>query len=97
MARKCATALIAVLCLLSVGPGAVAAQCDPIAATYAEGWVNALKPRGTPGPELTLASHGKAKYVILLPAKPNTKEQKAAADLAQWLGQMTDAKFRVFH
>ena len=96
MARKCATALIAVLCLLSVGPGAFSAQCDPIAATYPVGWANALNPRGTPGPEMMLASRGKAKYVILLPAKPNTKEQKAAADLAQWLGQMTDAKFRIF-
>lgn len=59
------------------------------------GSVNALKPKGTPGPELTLASRGKTSYVVLLPAKPTTMEEKAAADLAEWLGEMTDTKFRI--
>ena len=57
-------------------------------------WVNTLKPKGTPGPELTLASDGKTDYVILLPANPTSQEEKAAEELARWLGEMTGAEFR---
>ena len=92
MTGKCAPILIVVVCLLAV---ALPALCDSSIVGHPEGWVNALKPKGTPGPELTLASKGKAKYDILLSAKPTTKEKKAAEDLALWLGKMTDAKFRV--
>ena len=45
-------------------------------------WVNALKPKGEPGPELTLAAEGKTDYVILVPAAPTLKEKKAGEDLA---------------
>lgn len=58
-------------------------------------WKNALTPKGTPGAEITLAKGGKALYGILIPAAPSTQEQKAAADLAQWLGEMTGARFVV--
>ena len=58
-------------------------------------WKNALKPKGVLGTEITLAKSGKALYAILIPAAPSTQEQKAAADLAQWLAEMTGARFRV--
>lgn len=58
-------------------------------------WQNALKPKGELGAEVTLARGGKALYAILIPAAPSTQEQKAAADLAQWLAEMTGARFAV--
>jgi hypothetical protein len=58
-------------------------------------WQNALKPKGDPGTQVTLARAGKALYSILIPAAPSPVEQKAAADLAQWLGEMTGARFPV--
>lgn len=58
-------------------------------------WRNSLRPKGEPGPALTLASQGQANYVILLPAEPTTQEAKAAEDLAYWLKQMTGASFAV--
>lgn len=58
-------------------------------------WKNALKPTGVLGAEVTLAKSGKALYTILIPAAPSTQEQKAAADLAQWLDEMTGARFAV--
>ncbi len=61
----------------------------------AESWQNALKPKGELGAEITLAKDGKALYTILIPAAPSTQEQKAAGDLAQWLTEMTGARFHV--
>lgn len=58
-------------------------------------WRNALLPRGEPGPLLTLAEDGKTNYAILLPRRPRGPEQKAAADLAKWLGEMTGASFPI--
>ena len=58
-------------------------------------WENALKPKGELGDEMTLAKGGKAFYEIIIPASPSTQEQKAAADLSQWLGDMTGARFEV--
>lgn len=58
-------------------------------------WKNSLKPKGTPGPELTLASGGHTDYTIMLPSKPTTEDQKAADDLAMWLKQMTGAIFPI--
>lgn len=60
-----------------------------------QNWENALKPKGIPGPELTLAAGGKSNYVILLPEKPTSQERKAASDLALWLREMTGARFAV--
>ena len=60
-----------------------------------EKWSNSLKPRGVPGPQLTLASGGKALYSILLPAAPTGQDIKAAEDLAQHLQQITDAEFAI--
>ena len=45
-------------------------------------WANALQPKGTPGPQLTLASNGNTDYVILVPAEPTPQEEKAAAGTA---------------
>jgi formylglycine-generating enzyme required for sulfatase activity len=61
------------------------------------GWQNALKPRGEPGPELQLASAGKALYNIVLPQQATPQEEKAAADLAHWLLEMTEADFAVLN
>lgn len=58
-------------------------------------WVNALKPQGIPAKALKLATDGKTDYVILLPLKPTSQEDKAAADLAMWLKEMTGAEFPI--
>ena len=71
----------------------VAATSSVQAAVSKYVWENALKPKGLPGEELTLAKDGRALYGIMLPASPSTEEQKAANDLAQWLGEMTGARF----
>ena len=41
-------------------------------------WVNALAPKGTVGPKLTLANEGKTDYVILIPAVPVPKSGQPA-------------------
>ena len=51
-------------------------------------WANALQPKGEPGPELTLATGGQTDYVILVPAAPTPRDQKAGEDLATHLQQM---------
>jgi len=58
-------------------------------------WSNSLAAQGEPGSPLTLAQSGKTDYVILLPWRPTGPEQKAAEDLALWLGEMTGARFPV--
>lgn len=58
-------------------------------------WRNALKPKGVAGPEWLLADGGKALVQIVIPETADTKEQKAAADLAQWLGRISGAAFSV--
>jgi len=58
-------------------------------------WRNGLAPRGEVGPRLTLARDGTTDYVILIPRRATGPEQKAAADLAKWLGEMTGATFPV--
>ena len=50
----------------------------PAVAAHAQ-WTNALKPKGTAGPELTLAAGGKALYTIVLPEKPTTMEGTPAS------------------
>jgi outer membrane protein assembly factor BamB len=67
---------------------------QPGAATI-KGWKNALAPKGTPGPTLTLASKKKSDYAIILPANATTMDQKAAALLALHLRQMTNAKLPI--
>lgn len=58
-------------------------------------WKNSLAPNGAPGAQIMLARGGSALYSILIPAAATTEEQKAAADLAQWLGEMSGAAFTV--
>lgn len=58
-------------------------------------WSNSLKPKGNPGPMLTLVSNGKSPYSILLSGKPTPQDEKAAADSAQWLKEMTGAEFPI--
>lgn len=82
---------IVVALLLSLLAGATSAY----AVAPHSSWNNALKPKEVPGAEITLAERGKALYGILIPAAASTQEQKAAADLAQWLGEMTGAEFTV--
>jgi hypothetical protein len=65
------------------------------ASAAAEGWRNSLAPKGTAGPELLLAAGGATEYVIVVPAEPTSQDRKAAEDLAQWLGEITDATFPI--
>lgn len=58
-------------------------------------WRNSLKPKGQTAPAVILASSGKANYPIVLSAAPTTMDEKAAADLAVWLKEMTGAEFPV--
>ena len=58
-------------------------------------WRNSLKPKGEAAHELTLAVDGKTDYVIVVPAKPTTQEQKAADELVQWLKEITGAAFPI--
>ncbi len=58
-----------------------------------KGWQDALKPKGVPGPWLTLASKQATDYVILLPAKPTPMDEKAAEVLAEVLQEMTGAEY----
>jgi hypothetical protein len=62
-------------------------RCRPPVA----GWTNALKPKGTPGAELTLAENSQSSYHIVLPRQPSTVEEKAAEELSLWLYEMTGA------
>ncbi len=78
--------LIALIALACAGAASAAPKAS---------WQNALRPKGEPGPEVTLAKGGKALYSILIPAAPSAQEQKAADDLAQWLGEMTCARFDI--
>lgn len=58
-------------------------------------WRNALAPQGKPGPEFVLSQEGQACCQIVVPAQPTTQDEKAAADLALWLGRMTGAQFPI--
>ncbi len=67
-----------------------------VAACGAQGqWSNALQPKGTAAPAVTLAAGGKAAYRILLAAEPTTQDRRAAADLQQWLAEMCGAKLPI--
>ena len=83
--------------LLAVSIPAALGQHQVGARPPHEKWTNSLKPRGVPGPEITLASAGKSFYTILLPADPTGQDKKAAEDLAKYLKQMTDADFPIVH
>lgn len=58
-------------------------------------WRNALAPKGKPAPKIILAEKGKSSYRILLAAHPTTQDKKAAADLQQWLQEMTGVKLPI--
>jgi hypothetical protein len=80
---------LALLILVSAG------ICAGAGAGAHPDWKNSLKPKGKLGPELTLASDGKAHYTILLSAKPTSQEEKAASDLAIWLKELSGADFPI--
>jgi len=58
-------------------------------------WHNALKPKGQPAGKITLSVAGETDYVIVIPEKTTTQENKAAEDLAHWLQEMTGANFPI--
>ncbi|HPO13542.1 MAG TPA: DUF4838 domain-containing protein [Candidatus Hydrogenedentes bacterium] len=58
-------------------------------------WQNALAPTGVPGHKLTLSKNGAAAYVVVIPEKASTQEQKAAEDLVLWLKEMTGTEFPI--
>lgn len=84
--RTC-LAVLSVLLLCSV--------CFAAGVAPHPGWRNGMRPRGEPGPLLTLAQAGRTDYRVLIPRRPSGPEQKAAEDLAQWLGEMTGATFAI--
>lgn len=65
------------------------------AAAVGGGWENAMKPKGDSGPAITLAFNSMTDYVVVIPEKSTTQEQKASQDLAQWLREMTGATFSI--
>jgi hypothetical protein len=54
-------------------------------------WRNTLKPAGTPAAGIKVVARGKPCGVIRLPEQPTSEEAKAAADLQQWIAEMTGA------
>lgn len=58
----------------------------------ADEWRNALQPKGSPAPPLTLVRDGQPLYGVSLPENPSGPEQKAADDLRQWVKEMTGAE-----
>jgi hypothetical protein len=83
---------VRVLCvltlLLGVSQTARAETFRPAVPAHPD-WDNALKPKGTPGPLLTITDSGKTDYQIVMPETPKSQDRKAAAELAYWLFQMT--------
>jgi len=78
--------ILVLLCLVTVVQAEVAPNGK---------WKNSLKPKGQGTVTLTLATNGSTDYAILLPSSPTSQEQKAAADLSEWLKTMTGAAFIV--
>lgn len=74
----------------------VAEAGSAFAALPHQSWSNALKPKGIAGSEISLAKGGKALYSIIIPAAASTQEDKAAADLAQWLGEIANTEFAIY-
>lgn len=58
-------------------------------------WRNSLRPQGPGAGPLTLAQGGRTDYDIVIPGSPTSQDQKAAEDLAFWLGEITGAKFEI--
>ncbi len=73
----------------------VIATATGLAAAPKSTWSNSLKPKGASGAEITLAKDGKALYSVLIPTGASAQEQKAADDLAYWLGSIAGAKFEI--
>jgi len=84
MHRHCRLIGLAILCPFAMPHAAATPHPD---------WSNSLRPEGPPGPELILAQEGQTQWAILLPGEPTGPEQKAAEELAHWLGEMTGAEF----
>ena len=78
-----------------IGVMLVVVACPYSSAARWGQWQNSLKPKGEGVAEIALAVGGQTDYVIVVPESPTTQEQKAAEDLAQWLGEMTGAEFAV--
>ena len=84
MTTQCALLLLTLLAIdLSAGP------------TQWDGWRNSLRPPGEPAGELVLATDGETDYAIVTPAEATPQEQKAAEELAHWLGEMTGTEFPI--
>ena len=87
--------LLCLSCAASLAQTDSARPTPPASVASHPGWQNALRPTGTPGPELTLASSGASAYRIIIPARPTSVEKKAAADLSLWLEAMTGVSLPV--
>jgi hypothetical protein len=78
-----AAGLLLLLCRLGAGDTTHAA------------WPNAMKPKGTPGPVLTLVKDGRGAFAVLVPVKPTTVEKKAAEELQHWVKEITGATLQI--
>ncbi|HOW72547.1 MAG TPA: DUF4838 domain-containing protein [Phycisphaerae bacterium] len=58
-------------------------------------WRNTLKPAGEPAGKVKVVEAGKAVGVIQCPEKATGPEKKAAADLQQWIKEMTGATLEI--
>ncbi len=83
------------LTMTVVAMAVLAATAEVAALGNWQQWHNSLKPSGTPTNEITLAVNGTTEYVVVVPHSATTQEQKAAEELAHWLGEMTGAQFPV--
>ena len=78
-----------------IGMMVVVASCAQGAERRWGQWQNSLKPKGEAAVEIAIAVGGETEYVIVIPESPTTQEQKAAEELALWLGEMTGAEFAI--
>lgn len=78
-----------------VGTVTIGRDCAVHRNDWPRGWRNALAPRGKASKRLLLADEGRARYHLLIPAEPARIEQKAAQDLAHYLGLVSGASFAV--
>ena len=86
--------LVSLLMILLFGMGN---QCNNKPEIEVSNWESPLTPKGPKGTTMVFAKNGQAKVAILLPEKAEPVEEKAAEELAHWLGLITNAEFRIIN
>ena len=87
--------VLGVLCAVRSFAGGQGAIGDSRDVDRHADWRSALPAVGERAAELSWSVEGVSDYRIVLGASATTMDQKAAEDLARWLGEMTGAKFAV--